>query len=338
MAVLAHFITGKEMLAAKAETVPYTAESTLIYSQLVRNIKFTPNVEMFDRKYAVGDFDNFDAVPGKRSAEISFTVDMQGSGTAGTDPKWGVFMPSCGFRAANGSFGVFYIKDANVNASPITIEFVLKGTGVNSPAGIKVKMRGCMGDVDFKFAKTGEPWQADFKYMGVIVSVTNLTAAQLPGATGWDTTLPPATTAAAVKLRTYLMQANSLSAKMNNKTELLPDLNAAEGYEGAYLIDSAPSASLDPYLAQSSDQMFWETHTGETGPLTGVFESWAGATGILGNFLYMRAANAQVKKTHDIGSREGTEMNSIELQFNRGITGAPMFMIGQGSYTGIPGF
>ena len=150
--------------------------------------------------------------------------------------------------------------------------------------------------------------------------------------------MSPATTGAAIKLRSYLMQVNAMSVKMNNKIEVLPDLNATEGYEGAYCVDSSPSATIDPYLAQSSDQMFWETHTGETGPLTGRFEAWAGSTGTLGNFMYMTAFNAQVKKTHDIGAREGVEMNSMELQFNRGVTGAPMFMFGVGSYTGIPGF
>lgn len=339
MAVLSRFINQKELFAARTEATPYTAEvlTNADYNLLVRNIKFAPNVEMFERQYSVGDFDNFDAVPGKRMATLSFTVDLQGSGTATIAPKWGVLMAPCGFRALNGGFGVFYQKDANVNAAPVTLEFVLKGTGAG-PVGIKVKMRGCMGDADFKFAKTGEPWQADFKFMGAIVSVTNLTSATLPGATGWDTTLPPATTSAAIKLRGYLMQANSLAVKMNNKVDMLIDLNQPEGYEGAYVVDSAPTASMDPYLALSSDQMFWEIHTGETGPLTARFEAWAGSTGTLGNFLYQTAFNAQVKKTHDIGAREGTEMNSIELQFSRGITGAPMYMVGQGSYTGIPGF
>lgn len=339
MTALAHFLTSKEMIGGAIETVPYTAETlnSSHYDNLFRNLKISPEIDSFIRKYAVGDYDAFTRVQGCRMAEFSFTHDLQGSGTSTTPPRIGRYYKACAMRETIGGSGVLYIKDANKNSVPMTIEFVLKGTG-DSPTGVKVKLKGCMGDVEFVMTKVGEPLQANFRFMGGIVSITSLTAAQLPGATGWDTTEPPNTLSATFKLRGYLMSPNSFAVKSGNKLEMLKDMTQVDGYEGCYVVDADPTFTLDPYLAHSSDQMFWEIATGETGPATGVLHMWAGSTAVLGNHIQIRGHQAQVIKSHAIGSREGTEMNPIEGIFTRGTTGAPMLEIIYGSPAGVPGY
>ena len=52
----------------------------------------------------------------------------------------------------------------------------------------------------------------------------------------------------------------------------------------------------------------------------------------------MNAHQAQVKKSHNVASREGTDMNPLEGHFNRGVTGAPIFTVTFGLQTGIAGY
>lgn len=337
MAVLDKFISQKMMIGCRIESVPYTIEAAVEYDILARNATISPSIEDYARKYAVGDFDPFESIPGKRMGEITFSCDLQGSGVATTAPKLGKLLQGCGFRATTGGFGVIYTKDSGINNTPLTFFVVFKGAGV-TPTGIVVKLRGCMGDVEFLIAKTGEPIQANFKFMGAIVSVTDLTSAQIPGLTGHDTTTPPATLSAALKFRTQDMQANNISMKMNNDIQMLTDMTQVDGYEGAYAVDATSTFNADPYLARSADRLLFNIATGETGPLSGRLQLWAGSTAVLGNLIQIDAFQAQVLKSHNIASREGTDMNPIEGQFNRGVTGAPIFQVSFGSYTGVAGY
>lgn len=337
MAVLDKYVSQKMMIGCRIESDPYTMENAVEYDILARSPTVSPTIEEFVRKYAVGDFDSFESVMGKRMGEINFTCDLQGSGTAATAPKIGKLLRGCGFRETVGVAGVDYVKDAGVNKTPLTFYIVFKGAGV-TPTGIIVKLRGCMGDVEFLIAKTGEPIQANFKFMGAIVSITDLTSAQIPGLTGHDTTIPPATVSAQALYRSASLQANNISLKMNNDVQMLTDMNQSEGYEGGYVVDANPTWNADPYLARTADRFLWNLATGETGPLSGRLQMWAGSTSVLGNHIQLNAHQAQIQKSHAIASREGTDMNPLEGRMNRGATGAPIFHLTFGSYTGIAGY
>jgi hypothetical protein len=337
MAVLDKFVSQKMMIGCRLESDPYTMENAVEYDILAKSPTVSPDIEEYVRKYAVGDFDSFESVMGKRKCDLSFTIDLQGSGTANTPAKWGKLLKGCGFRETTGVAGVDYTKDSGVNKTPLTFYIVFKGAGT-APTGIIVKLRGCMGDVEFLVAKTSEPIQASFKFQGVIVSITDLTAAQIPGLTGHDTTTPPSTLSAQLLYRSASMQANNISMKMNNDVQMLPDFNRAEGFEGAYVVNADPSWNSDPYLALQADRFLWPLATGETGPLSGRLQFWAGSTAVPGNHIQLNAWQAQIKKSHGVGSREGTDMNALEGRMNRGATGAPIFHLTQGSYTGIAGY
>lgn len=337
MAVLDKYVSQKMMIGCRIESDPYTMENAVEYDILARSPTVSPTIEEFVRKYAVGDFDSFESVMGKRMGEVNFTCDLQGSGTAATAPKIGKLLRGCGFRETVGVAGVDYVKDSGVNKTPLTFYIVFKGAGV-TPTGIIVKLRGCMGDVEFLIAKTGEPIQANFKFMGAIVSITDLTSSQIPGLTGHDTTIPPATISAQALYRSASLQANNISLKMNNDVQMLTDMNQTEGYEGGYVVDANPTWNADPYLARTADRFLWNLATGETGPLSGRLQMWAGSTAVLGNHIQMNAHQAQIQKSHAVASREGTDMNPLEGRMNRGATGAPIFHLTFGSYTGIAGY
>lgn len=337
MPVLDKFVSQRMMIGCRIESTPYTMENAVEYDILAKSPSISPQVEEYVRKYATGDFDSFESVMGARMCEINFSCDLHGSGASATAPKIGKLLQGCGFRVTTGIVGVLYTKDSGVNKTPLTFYVVFKGAGV-TPSGIIVKVRGCMGDVEFLLAKTGEPIQANFKFQGAIVSITDLASSAIPGLTGHDTTIPPSTLSAALKFRNSDVSANNVSIKMNNDIQMLRDMTQAEGYEGAYLVDANPTWNMDPYLASQSDRFLWPIATGETGPLSGRLTMWAGSTSVGGNFFQIDGHQAQITKSHAVASREGTDMNPMEGRFNRGVTGSPIFQIVQGNYTGIAGY
>ena len=341
MAVVGKFITQKQIIGSRIESTAYTVESAVEYDILARNLKVTPSIDVFSRKYQVGDFDQFAEVPGARSVEFSFGIDLMGSGTAITPPKWGKLFRSCGWKQIIGAFGVAYVADSDLNAVPSTFVLPMKGPAgsATGPVGVKVTGRGCMGEVEVVMSKVGEPLQANFKFKGALSGVADLAANAIPGLTGHDTVSPPATLSANCTLFGIQMQANSISIKGGEKVELLKDMNQAEGYEGAYVVDRDITISLDPYLARSADNFLYDKAAGTTtGNLTGKFELWAGATSVLGNFIRVDGWAVQVTKSHDIGSREGADANSLELIATRGTTGQPIMQVTQGSFTGMSGY
>ena len=104
-------LTRKRQLAAKPEAVEGVAE-TLVAADaklLVYNPKVSFDVAMFDRNPARPSFSNIGKTPGKRTAGISYRLELKGSGTAITVPEWGKLLQACGF-------GVNALKSMNIGA------------------------------------------------------------------------------------------------------------------------------------------------------------------------------------------------------------------------------
>jgi len=104
-------LTRKRQLAAKIEAVEGVAETLVAEDAklLVYNPKVSFDVAMFDRNPARPSFSNIGKTPGKRTAGISYRLELRGSGTAVTAPEWGKLLQACGF-------GVNALKSMNIGA------------------------------------------------------------------------------------------------------------------------------------------------------------------------------------------------------------------------------
>jgi len=104
-------LTRKRQLAAKIEAVEGTAETLAAADAklLVYNPKVSFDVSMFDRNPARPSFSNIGKTPGKRTAGISYRLELRGSGAAATVPEWGKLLQACGF-------GVSALKSMNIGA------------------------------------------------------------------------------------------------------------------------------------------------------------------------------------------------------------------------------
>lgn len=90
-------LTQRAMLLARIETVSGTenvpvasTDSILVFDPI-----YSVDVNMVDRRPARRDFSNFQAIPGRTTARMRFAVEVAGSGTAATAPRWSRLLRGC---------------------------------------------------------------------------------------------------------------------------------------------------------------------------------------------------------------------------------------------------
>ena len=90
-------LSQRSMLLAKVETtqgvdaVPTPSTDAI----LVFDPSYSVNVNMIDRDPARRDFSNYQAIPGRTFASLRFSVEVAGSGTAVTAPRWSRLLRGC---------------------------------------------------------------------------------------------------------------------------------------------------------------------------------------------------------------------------------------------------
>jgi len=90
--------TSQRVLLAKIES-SYGSDPTCAGTDavLVRNMEITPlQADAVERELIRGYMGNYDILLANQRVEISFEVELAGSGAAGTAPKWDAIIRSCG--------------------------------------------------------------------------------------------------------------------------------------------------------------------------------------------------------------------------------------------------
>lgn len=150
------------LVAAKIETttgtdaVPTGAANAI----LVSDASITPlDAQNIDRNLIRGTFGASEQLVGSASVKVTYTVELAGSGTAGTAPAWGQLLQAC--ACAEG-----------VLATPARVEYTPVSTGLKSATqyyyddGALHKLLACMGDFTLS-AKAGERPTLQFEWTGL---------------------------------------------------------------------------------------------------------------------------------------------------------------------------
>lgn len=95
---------------------------------------------------------------GSAYKEVSFDVELVGSGTAGAAPAWGKLLQACGFAET-------VIADTRVDYLPIT-NSVPSATIYCHDSGVKHRMLGCRGEWSIS-ARVGEVPRISFRFVGI---------------------------------------------------------------------------------------------------------------------------------------------------------------------------
>jgi hypothetical protein len=227
--------THRRLLLAVAESSYGTFNTSIAATDalLVSNLDGQPlDAGLIDRELVLPYFGNREKIIGQKVGTCTFDVEMAGSGTAGTAPRWGRLLRACGFgETVVGGTSVTYAP-ASTNIIGVSLDF--------NNDGNRHRLAGCRGQATFNLA-AGEIPRISFEFFGLYVDA--VAAAQLTPTFGGQATPVVVnsanTTAVNVLGLSACMQSFSLS--LNNE---LP-LRRLAGCTQEYMItDRAPSGEV----------------------------------------------------------------------------------------------
>jgi hypothetical protein len=242
-------------------------------------------------------------VRGKTVCELKFKVELKGSGTAGTAPRWGALMKACDrFESANAGSNVIYKPASTSETCTIWVNM----------DGILHKMVGCAGDVEYDLTSGEIPW-LNFTFSGVYALPTDSVVETVT----YDTTIPQIVKATTTTLGAYAAIIEKISLKHGNKVVERTSMNATEGVLSFMIGDREPSGVMTceaVLMATTSANFFSYFHSGTTKALSLVL----GATG--GNIATITAPVCLLRapKWND---RDGMRTFDVEFQCARSTAG-----------------
>ena len=153
-------LTRKRLILAKIEST-YGTDSTPTGAEaiLVRNLEITPlQADVVTRDLIRPYLGNFEQILANQRVEITFEVELAGSGAAGTAPAWGPVMKSCAMAET-------VVATTSVTYAPVSGSFSSCSIYFNND-GVRHKITGCRGS----FSVSGEVGQIpviSFTMMGI---------------------------------------------------------------------------------------------------------------------------------------------------------------------------
>lgn len=153
-------LTRKRLILAKIEST-YGTDSTPGGTEaiLVRNLEITPlQADVVTRDLIRPYLGNFEQILANQRVEITFEVELAGSGAAGIAPAWGPVMKSCAMSET-------VAASTSVTYAPVSSSFSSCSIYFNND-GVRHKITGCRGS----FTVSGEVGQIpviSFTMMGI---------------------------------------------------------------------------------------------------------------------------------------------------------------------------
>jgi len=159
-------LSRKRLILVKTEAT-YGTDSTPAGTDalLVRNLDITPlSGDVVSRDLIRPYLGNYDQLIGLTSVGITFEVELAGSGTAGTAPKFDAILKACGLSAT-------IVSSTSVTYAPVSASFS-SATIYFNVDGVLHKLTGCRGSMTMSCAVGAIPTLA-FNLTGVYNAPTD---------------------------------------------------------------------------------------------------------------------------------------------------------------------
>ena len=238
-------LTKRRLLLAKIETTygtdptPAATDAVLVSSLDVQPLQ----LELKDRDLILGYLGNSEMVVGQRLVSVSFDVEIAGSGTAGTAPKWSALMQACGFSET-------IVATTSVTYAPISSAF--KGVTLYFFAdGVRHKVTGCRGSWNMSL-QTGEIPKISFSFTGLFNAVTDETQPSPTFTNQADPVVVNAANTATLQVHGYAACLSAFSLDLANTT---PFRQLAGCTQQIMITDRKPAGSVTieaPTIAQKN--------------------------------------------------------------------------------------
>jgi hypothetical protein len=204
-------LTRKRLLLAKIESTygtdptPAATDAVLVSALEVQPLQ----LELKDRELILGYLGNTEMVVGQRLVSVSFDVEIAGSGTAGTAPKWSALMQACGFSET-------IVSVTSVTYAPISSAF--KGVTLYFFAdGVRHKVTGCRGTWSMSM-ETGEIPKISFSFTGIFNAPTDETQPSPTFSNQADPVVVNSANTATLEVHGYAACLSAFSLDLANET------------------------------------------------------------------------------------------------------------------------
>jgi hypothetical protein len=219
----------------------------------VRDLSIEPIVsDEVERAYITPYFGNYDVELVNKRATLSFSVELSGSGTAGTAPKFGDLLKACSMTEAVSS-GASVTYTPNSTATSSVCFYVNYG-------GVRHIVKGARGSFALEFS-VGEIPVINFSFTGLFSAPAD---ASLPTITESNQATPLAFTSgntSAFQLFSYAGALQSWSLDMANEVNYR---NLVGGTESVEITDRKPSGSATVEAVALGTHNFFTDSTGST--------------------------------------------------------------------------
>ncbi len=303
------FLRSRRQIALELEATEGTAE-TIVAADVIHpafGVEYTAEFETNERELVEDSFSRIQRVTGERSATISFSVELKGSGTAGTAPlALARALQACGFaETIVASTSVTY-DPISESISSATLEMrEMHGDGIAKIYQIV----GARGTVTFTAVK-GQPVMANFTFTGRYIEPTEGTALTTPVL---GTTPEVFLGAAFSFLGIGTLKVSQVEIDMANAVSLRNDANQVSGNFSAIITGRVPTGSADPEIEKIATlNTYNKLTTNAEGILTYVLGSTAG------NITTITAPKTQITNIEQL-DRDGISADTLSLVFNRSV-------------------
>lgn len=158
-------LTRKRLLLAKSESTYATSAAPAgTDAILVTDLEVEPlAMELKEREIITGNLGNRDNVVGQRMASVKFSVELAGSGAAGTAPQWSPIIKACGFSETISATTSVTYAPVSASFSSCTLDFYIDG--------LRQLIVGARGTFSLEMS-AGETPTLAFEMMGLYATPT----------------------------------------------------------------------------------------------------------------------------------------------------------------------
>lgn len=229
-------LTRNQLILAKLETTYRTDPTPSAASNSIQamDISISEQSPPLERQAQVASLSNLPSLLGERFVEVSFKVEMKGSGSAGTAPKHGVLLQACSMSetiVTGGSPTVTYAPNSTSQASCTIWAYI---------GGRVHKITGCRGTWK-AVCEAGKFMVYEFTFQGYRSATPSV--ASLPTPTFDTTTAICKNGAFSYNSKTTLI-GKMLDVDIANTVSKVPSLSDAEAVNSFEVVARKPMASF----------------------------------------------------------------------------------------------
>lgn len=288
-------LTSRRVLLAKVETEYGTDPTPTAAANAIEvmNLSVKESGDIKDRDVVRADLSPMAGVLGKRGVDITFEVDLKGSGTAGTAGKIGDLLKACGFIELDAASSVVY-SPTSIPASMGSLTFYVYNLG--DANAVLRKISGARGTFNV-VCKAGEFGKVEFTFRGNYAAPSDVAN---PTGMVYEATKPPLVESATLTVGGTALVASELDVAMGNELIDRDDVNSPNGMKGVEISGRKPTGKVVPEAVNLATKNW---HTIWTGNTESAINITIGATA--GNIVNVIIPKAQIESISE------TDQNNI---------------------------